>query len=180
MSIACDTPDLIAGARCYECVPDKMIDALISYFMAVKAGGSVNAQTLLTAAAGYQVLQNNNLAVQVWILAGLAGVPQTVNGIVSLSQCGPCIPGEYKDRVNASIWQQASGVAFVPTATIPPLVIAFDVIGEMNAPVQTMLLNQISALNLSPQQLSQDSGCLNCLERGTLEDAYTALLCKWV
>lgn len=148
--------------------------------MAVKAGGSTDPDFLISAAAPYQVLAGNQLAVQVYLLAQLAGVATDPITISGYAQCGPCIPGDYRFAVNADLWSVIAGTTFDPTAPIPTSITNFLKALNYQSAIQTLLLNNLASTGQTPAQLATSASCLSCLTEGVLEMAYTSLLCAYL
>lgn len=72
MALSCEPSDLIASAKCFDCIPKDMQSALQTYLLAVIAGGSLDPSTLLAEAKCFQFTEEIQQRIQTYLLCQIA------------------------------------------------------------------------------------------------------------
>lgn len=86
---------MIANARCFDCIPLGMQMDAQTYLLANDSNGPgiTNPNALALAAKSFQGLSETTLLeIQIWLIAGIAGVSQDPNDLAALNKCTKCVP----------------------------------------------------------------------------------------
>lgn len=68
MALSCLPSDLIAAAKCFDCVPKELQPALQTYLLAVIANGSLDPKSLLEQAKCFQFPESIQQQIQTMLL----------------------------------------------------------------------------------------------------------------
>lgn len=68
MALSCEPSDLVAAAKCFDCIPKEMQMALQTYLLAVIAGGSLDPKTLMEQAKCFQFPDHIQQQIQTMLL----------------------------------------------------------------------------------------------------------------
>jgi hypothetical protein len=176
-ALVCSPSTVAAAGACY-CGPEDLQEAKISYLLAVLAGGSTSAKTLLASAKAWQGVDDHFLlADQVYLLASLAGGSTNAGTLAAAAACY-CLPYDMARGAQIASLVTASGQTFTPN-TLAAAAREFLIEPGAQHSLQAYLLAVAAGGSTDPATISKAACAFTCLPDDQLRQMWTYLACGW-